>query len=100
MRVPSVARLSVWRVQAQPKAELASTFRVLHLSDTHYDPEYVEGSLASCNEPLCCRTASGEVKNDTDRAGRWGDLRHCDLPFRTLDNMLEHIGRQKRQVNE
>ncbi|XP_049528874.1 sphingomyelin phosphodiesterase [Dermacentor silvarum] len=82
---------------AQPRAELASSFRVLHLSDTHYDPEYVEGSLASCDEPLCCRAASGEVTNDTDRAGRWGDLRYCDLPFRTLENMLEHIGRQGRQ---
>ncbi|KAH9382405.1 hypothetical protein HPB48_005551 [Haemaphysalis longicornis] len=64
------------------------------LSDTHYDPEYAEGSLAACDEPLCCRLDSGEVKNDTDRAGRWGDLRFCDLPFRTLDNMLEHIGRK------
>ncbi|XP_077541220.1 sphingomyelin phosphodiesterase-like [Haemaphysalis longicornis] len=69
-------------------------FRVLQLSDTHYDPEYAEGSLAACDEPLCCRLDSGEVKNDTDRAGRWGDLRFCDLPFRTLDNMLEHIGRE------
>ncbi|KAH6927920.1 hypothetical protein HPB50_009963 [Hyalomma asiaticum] len=80
-----------------PRAQLASLFRVLHLSDTHYDPEYVEGSLAACEEPLCCRSESGEVKNDTDRAGRWGDLRYCDLPFRTLDNMLEHIGSETRQ---
>ncbi|XP_070394579.1 sphingomyelin phosphodiesterase-like [Dermacentor albipictus] len=87
----------VLRKRAQSRAELASSFRVLHLSDTHYDPEYVEGSLASCDEPLCCRAASGEVTNDTDRAGRWGDLRYCDLPFRTLENMLEHIGRQGRQ---
>ena len=31
------------------------TFKVLHLSDTHFDPEYAEGSNANCNEPLCCR---------------------------------------------
>ncbi|XP_049272499.1 sphingomyelin phosphodiesterase [Rhipicephalus sanguineus] len=83
--------------RAQSRDEPGSSFRVLQLSDTHYDPEYIEGSLAACDEPLCCRPASGEVQNDTDRAGRWGDLRNCDLPFRTLDNMLVHIGSQGRQ---
>ncbi|KAH7946637.1 hypothetical protein HPB52_002219 [Rhipicephalus sanguineus] len=84
--------------RAQSRDEPGSSFRVLQLSDTHYDPEYIEGSLAACDEPLCCRPASGEVQNDTDRAGRWGDLRNCDLPFRTLDNMLVHIGSQGRQA--
>lgn len=37
----------------------APTFKVLHLSDTHYDPYYAEGSNADCNEPLCCRVTNG-----------------------------------------
>ena len=37
------------------------TLTVLHLSDTHWDPLYKEGSLANCDDFLCCREESGEV---------------------------------------
>lgn len=33
-------------------------FKVLQISDTHYDLDYVEGSVSNCEEPLCCRTYS------------------------------------------
>ena len=51
----------------------AKPIRVLHLSDTHFDPEYVEGSNADCSEPLCCRATSGAPKNQKSAAGRFGD---------------------------
>lgn len=66
-------------------------FKVLHISDTHYDPHYVEGSNADCNEPLCCRLSSGRPSNPNAAAGKWGDYRKCDTPKRTVDNMLSHI---------
>lgn len=69
----------------------APSFKVLHLSDTHYDPYYHEGSNAECNEPLCCRLTNGPAPNKKAAAGRWGDYRKCDTPKRTVDNMLEHI---------
>uniref|UniRef100_A0A1A9ZW88 Sphingomyelin phosphodiesterase n=1 Tax=Glossina pallidipes TaxID=7398 RepID=A0A1A9ZW88_GLOPL len=75
---------------AAPK-EGAPFFKVLHISDTHYDPHYVEGSNAECNEPLCCRLSSGKPENPNSRAGKWGDYRKCDTPKRTVDNMLSHI---------
>ncbi|KAG0720016.1 Sphingomyelin phosphodiesterase [Chionoecetes opilio] len=67
------------------------TLKVLHLSDTHFDPEYKEGSNADCNEPLCCRATSGPVKSPDHRAGFWGDYRKCDTPSRTIHSMLQHI---------
>lgn len=66
-------------------------FKVLHLSDTHFDPYYEEGTNADCNEPLCCRLTNGPAANPQSRAGRWGDYRKCDTPKRTIDNMLQHI---------
>lgn len=40
--------------------EGAPTFKVLHLSDTHYDPYYEPGANAECKEGiLCCRHSSG-----------------------------------------
>lgn len=75
----------------QPPPEGMPTLKVLHLSDTHFDPEYREGSNADCNEPLCCRANSGPVKSPSQRAGLWGDYRKCDTPLRTIESMLENI---------
>ncbi|XP_049780611.1 sphingomyelin phosphodiesterase isoform X2 [Schistocerca cancellata] len=69
----------------------APTFKVLHLSDTHFDPYYQEGTNADCNEPLCCRLTNGPALKPQGAAGRWGDYRKCDTPHRTVDNMLQHI---------
>ncbi|XP_073991231.1 sphingomyelin phosphodiesterase isoform X2 [Rhodnius prolixus] len=71
--------------------ELVSTFKVLHLSDTHFDPYYHEGSNANCKEPLCCRLTNGPAPDVQSAAGRWGDYRKCDTPKRTIDHMLQHI---------
>lgn len=73
-----------------PKEGVA-TFKVLHISDTHYDPHYVEGSNADCNEPLCCRITNGRPLTPNSAAGKWGDYRKCDSPKRTVDHMLDHI---------
>ena len=74
-----------------PPKEGAPTFKVLHISDTHYDPYYQEGSNAVCNEPLCCRLTNGAPLTASAAAGRWGDYRKCDTPKRTVDHMLKHI---------
>lgn len=66
-------------------------FKVLHLSDTHFDPYYAEGSNADCNEPLCCRLTNGRPTTPNGAAGKWGDYRKCDTPQRTVDHMLNHI---------
>lgn len=31
------------------------TLTIVHITDTHTDPLYVVGSLADCDEPVCCR---------------------------------------------
>ncbi|XP_043597196.1 sphingomyelin phosphodiesterase isoform X1 [Bombus pyrosoma] len=74
-----------------PPQEGAPTFKVLHISDTHYDPYYQEGANADCNEPLCCRLTNGAPQTPAARAGRWGDYRKCDTPKRTVEHMLKHI---------
>ncbi|XP_034937352.1 sphingomyelin phosphodiesterase-like isoform X4 [Chelonus insularis] len=74
-----------------PPIDNAPTFKVLHISDTHYDPYYHEGANAQCNEPLCCRLTNGLAHEPGAAAGRWGDYRKCDTPKRTVDHMLNHI---------
>ncbi|KAG1683692.1 Sphingomyelin phosphodiesterase [Nymphon striatum] len=69
----------------------SAVLRVLHLSDTHFDPYYVEGSNAECGEPLCCREGNRDTVPLAKQAGRWGDYRGCDTPRRTLESMLDFI---------
>lgn len=75
-------------------------FKVLQLSDTHYDPDYVVGSVVNCQEPLCCRSHS-TPKEDEERisAGRWGSYQKCDAPRSLLENMLNHIALEHPDVD-
>lgn len=57
------------------------SLNVLHISDLHFDLEYLEGSNSNCGLPVCCR-------NGTGNAGRWGDY-NCDLPVNTLEALLQ-----------
>nr|CDJ93171.1 Metallophosphoesterase domain containing protein [Haemonchus contortus] len=73
---------------AQPPVPGQRYFRVLQLSDMHVDFEYEPGSEAECDLPICCRPSTGTPQKP---AGYWGTVGRCDIPYRTLRNMLEHI---------
>ncbi|KAJ3657922.1 hypothetical protein Zmor_009698 [Zophobas morio] len=76
------------------------TFKVLHLSDTHYDPDYVVGSAANCEEPLCCRsTSTPPLTADVVPAGKWGSYEKCDSPKVLLDSMLKSIARDHPDID-
>jgi hypothetical protein len=49
--------------------------KIVHVTDLHYDPNYLEGSLGNCVNPVCCRRKDGIPSNPADRAGHWGDYR-------------------------
>lgn len=65
--------------------------RVLFLTDVHWDREYAEGSGADCKEPLCCRNESQHPNWPRRGAGYWGTYSKCDLPLRTVENMLRNV---------
>ncbi|XP_077499855.1 sphingomyelin phosphodiesterase-like [Amblyomma americanum] len=70
----------------------APVLRFLHISDTHVDLRYSEGSRADCPDPLCCREEDGKAHWIANTpAGHWGALGKCDLPSRTLENMLQNV---------
>ncbi|MED6269881.1 hypothetical protein CHARACLAT_004141 [Characodon lateralis] len=67
--------------------------RVLFLTDIHWDKEYTNGSAADCKQPLCCRQDSGVPKWRRREAGYWGTYSKCDLPLRTVENLLENAAK-------
>lgn len=72
--------------------------KVLHLTDTHYDPFYLVDSNADCPEPMCCRHSSGIVNASFNAAGKWGAFK-CDLPKRTLEHVLDFISQTHNDID-
>lgn len=77
-------------------APSANDLKVVHITDPHYDPSYLVGSWAACDEPNCCRfdQVLPEGSPATERAGRWGDYRDCDSP---LDAVIDAFGAIRRE---
>lgn len=75
---------------------------ILHLSDFHFDPNYRAGALAQCPLPLCCRqipAAQNSTEPDpSSLAGRFGDLRHCDMPFETIESLVNDAANFTKKV--
>uniref|UniRef100_UPI00398EAFBA sphingomyelin phosphodiesterase n=1 Tax=Pristiophorus japonicus TaxID=55135 RepID=UPI00398EAFBA len=76
-----------------PKAPRPSApvTRVLFLTDIHWDKEYSPGTDPDCKDPLCCRRGSGLPPRYRKGAGKWGEYSKCDLPLRTIENLLQHL---------
>mmetsp|Transcript_9580 Transcript_9580/g.16092 ORF Transcript_9580/g.16092 Transcript_9580/m.16092 type:complete len:165 (-) Transcript_9580:931-1425(-) len=64
--------------------------KVALISDIHIDYDYTEGMDSDCGMPLCCRSDSGVPSDPQNAAGKWGDY-SCDVPEKTVKNMLEEV---------
>ncbi|KZV61937.1 sphingomyelin phosphodiesterase [Peniophora sp. CONT] len=65
-------------------------FQVVHLSDVHTDPQYVVGSDASCNKPICCRDFADSAPTPAVPAGPFG-ASTCDPPESLAYSMLSAV---------
>ncbi|KAH8398701.1 hypothetical protein KR215_011863, partial [Drosophila sulfurigaster] len=70
-----------------------SDFKICQFTDIHHDPLYEPGSLATCDEPMCCQKVQSGVEGTSDAAGYWGDYRDCDLPWRSFESALDHAAK-------
>ncbi|RZC38634.1 sphingomyelin phosphodiesterase-like [Asbolus verrucosus] len=76
------------------------TFKILQISDTHYDPDYAIGSPSNCEEPLCCRSSSTPpLQGDVIPAGKWGSYKKCDSPKILIQNMLKSIAEEHPDID-
>ncbi|KAB0799106.1 hypothetical protein PPYR_06986 [Photinus pyralis] len=96
----SEARNELEEPEGRPLQLGKPTLKILQISDSHLDLEYVEGSNANCDEPLCCRaTSTLKKKNGVIMpAGRWGAF-NCDSPRILVDNMLENIAKDHPDID-
>lgn len=79
-------------LEHQSKQQPLQPYKVIHISDTHVDLRYNEGSIANCDEPLCCRSTSKPLNSSEPlKAGKWGSYMNCDVPLRTFESALKQI---------
>lgn len=76
-----------------PGAGNGQYYKIVHLTDLHFDPEYTQGNNAECTEPMCCRRDQGLPEPGVAGAGKWGDYRYCDLPWDTVEKSIQGIAR-------
>lgn len=83
------------KVIDEPSFPSNSTLKILHLSDMHIDVYYKENSESDCGKPMCCREEKNKSNKDINSpSGYWGSLAKCDLPLRTLSNMINNISEE------
>lgn len=78
----------------RPAKDRNKPLKVLHITDIHYDSDYLVGGWGKCREPLCCQKDKGKANNSEDTARHWGDFRLCDTPLHTVEMTFEHINKQ------
>lgn len=75
----------------EPIDAKAKQWRMLQVTDLHYDLYYQEGAAATCNKPMCCRDPPAPGVS-TPLAGKYGYVGDCDINealFRTFLDAAE-----------
>lgn len=62
----------------------------MQISDIHLDIQYLEGSVNTCDDIICCHSDNGMAENATVAAGFYGDYK-CDPPIVLLDQTVKYI---------
>ncbi|KAI5461391.1 Metallo-dependent phosphatase-like protein [Mariannaea sp. PMI_226] len=78
--------------KSRPAPSGKKPIKVVHYSDIHIDPLYVEGSNSNCTKPICCRpyTDADKPGNNKSPAGPNGDHK-CDAPVSLEKSMYDAI---------
>ncbi|CAD8138159.1 unnamed protein product [Paramecium octaurelia] len=79
----------IWKERSEALLINNEDYKVVQYSDLHVDTEYTVGADAFCGNYNCCRMENSIPKDSSKGAQYWGTLASCDLPFRTVQNLLE-----------
>ncbi|XP_043271532.1 sphingomyelin phosphodiesterase-like [Venturia canescens] len=79
--------------------DVEGDFKVLQLTDIHYDPVYEPYGNSQCGEPMCCRKGQNDTNTGDSVAGYWGDYNDCDLPWHALIDALVHMNSTHKDLS-
>lgn len=76
-----------------------SKYRILHITDLHFDPLYTEGRNQDCDEPLCCQNDQEIAKDPSSGCGYWGSYTKADTPWQTILALFNHTTKEINNVS-
>lgn len=82
---------AITQSKSQSVPRSSNELKIIHLTDLHFDPRYLEGGSTVCPEIVCCRQERGIAPNPADRAGRWGDYGDCGTPWTVVEEIVTRI---------
>ena len=65
----------------------APQLKMLHITDIHLDPNYIEGASVYCDYGICCHEPASEYSRV--KSGKYGSLVNCDTSNDTLLSFVE-----------
>ncbi|KAI0835266.1 putative acid sphingomyelinase [Hypoxylon sp. FL0890] len=76
----------------RPRPSGLKPLHVVHFSDIHVDPLYVEGADANCSKPICCRQyTDGDKPGNSDFPAGPNGEHTCDAPVSLEESMYAAI---------
>ncbi|BGP20186.1 hypothetical protein JCM10213v2_008321 [Rhodosporidiobolus nylandii] len=89
---PTLAAEEGQRLARRDVAGGVGTFKVVHISDSHVDREYVAGTEANCTKVICCRNydAGSTGPDVVNPASLFGEPK-CDAPPSLLQTMFDAV---------
>ncbi|RZC34304.1 sphingomyelin phosphodiesterase-like [Asbolus verrucosus] len=82
-------------VRPTPNDTEVKSFKILQLSDIHYDPNYTPNGNADCGEPICCQGDQGEPASPELACGYWTDYRDADAPWHLVEETIKQAKTQE-----
>ncbi|XP_044255462.1 sphingomyelin phosphodiesterase-like [Tribolium madens] len=81
--------------QIRPNYNQSTSFKILQLSDIHYDLNYTANGNAECGEYACCQKDQGEASSPQNACGYWSDYRRSDLPWHLVEETIKQVKTHK-----
>ncbi|KAF7637738.1 Sphingomyelin phosphodiesterase [Meloidogyne graminicola] len=78
-----------WNISLPP----SSSINLKSSKKTTKPIHYLEGSEAECGKPVCCIKKPRKGMPIKKKSGYWGTTAKCDIPLRTVENLLGHINK-------
>lgn len=76
-----------------------SVIKILQLTDTHLDFDYMVGTKVECGEPLCCRKVDPMAGPGEIGAPKYGYPGFCDTNELLIHSMLDNISKQLYDID-
>lgn len=68
-------------------------FKILHVTDLHYEPLYTEGKSLKCKTPMCCQPDQTD-EDKGEKCQTWSNYVKSDTPLKTVEAVFKRAQKE------